>query len=289
MKQQIQQNDLDPKKIINLRLTLFTSITFLCLIGCSDRKVKPIVLDQTKLKKEWISDNKGPLFIEDSLLLHSDLFKRGSPVSRYALSNDTLTIYREFDSYKKNIYTVKYKIIKLDSTNLVFKDVSGRDTSLWKFKKMDVTKKNNLSVCSLELSFSCCSWSGRYFDLKITDDSAFYFHGYYNPNQMGLYKHKLTDKEFQKIQCKLNAIEIDSFFFSGYVSDAGEYSLFIKTPMKPIDIHGTRTGKVSLRFRLFLYYLESLDLLLPWEKSDENIQFRDKSNKQREERRQNRY
>jgi hypothetical protein len=166
--------------------------------------------------------------------------------------------------------------------------VSGKDTSLWQFKKWDFAKKNNLTIRSMELSCGPCFGDCPVTDLKITEDSTLYIYEYRHQKYRGLHRHKLTNMEFQKIQDKLNAINIDSFFFSGYKSDAPFYSLFIKSSGKPINIHGTRPDK-NLPFNLFLYYLESMDLLLPFEKTNEDIQFRNKTNKQMEERRMNGY
>ncbi len=246
------------------------------MTGCQLTSKK--IIEKSCLEKDWVINNKHILFIEDSYVF-TGLIHNSIPVSKYKLVDDTLIIYSK-SRYKEDsvIKEYKYKILELDSNKLKI-TVASNHSYIYSFRKFDSIRYNNLNFKRLEFSCGPCFGPCPILDIKITEDSVLYLFGYRHTKHNGLFKHKLNNKEYQKVQNKLNTILKDSFYLSASCPDAPTYNLFVKADNDSVDISGTTGDSVSFNLSIFIDYLISLDYLLDLKAtSDENIIFKNDFN-----------
>jgi len=266
------------------KLTLLILLLASLLWGCNR---KSNIINSDLIKYDWVSeidiyDNIYRLYIEEDSLMFETLTNSIDPVVPYKISYDTLVIFsKAYDKYPtiKN-KTFKYKIIRLDSINLVVKQVfpTFRDTLL--FNKEVKTKKNDLKIQSLEFFSGACLGECPAQSIRIGADSIFYHYCYNSYSKhKGLSKYKLNAVEFLKIQNRLNYIEKNGFKLCIRPPDASNFKFFIKSLNDSIETDGTFCSDNSYDFNKFIVYLESLERFLDLESIEgQEISFRYKPN-----------
>lgn len=226
------------------------------------------------IKNDWVSeidkyDNIYRLYVEDSLMFET-LTPSLYPVVPYKISYDTLIMFtKDYNPYPRIESKIfKYKIVRLDSLELILKQIfpQSRDTVF--FKREELIKKNDLRILQLEF------FSGMYLgrcpiqSIRIDTDSTLYHYGYRNTKHLGLSQYKLNSSEFLRLQNRLNCIDRDSFKLFIAAPDASNFKLFIKSYNDSIETDGMFCAN-STNFNKLIVYLEFLERLLPLDSLDD--------------------
>ena len=262
-------------------ITVFL-IIIVTLISCKKHSVKYV--DKSLLLSDWIgTTNNAVLYFEDSILFQT-ILPYSEKVVRYKVFYDTLIIYSDDFEHlpmKPSNQIFKFKVLHADTTNITILQVIPKIADTLFFTHLKIDSSKYFSFNKLELSHGICFGHCPAFDLKIDSDSMYYYYGYNSyVKHNGLFQHKLTPPEYEKIQRRFNYIHSKDSLTLEYPSPGtGSYNFFIKNYQDSIEVSG-RYSK-SDRFNDFLIYLRYLDWMLSIEPLDhKEIGFRDRSNYQ---------
>jgi len=256
-----------------MRHSIIFILVLLTLITSCNKKT--VIINRDFLIGCWVSEKDiyqdvSYLTIEDSLLSES-VTGEETPVVPYKISYDTLIItYLEFYNLdydngpnygkKKKPKVFKFKILSLDSLELIIKPIFPKEKDTVFFSKKIPEKKNDLIIDRLEFSSSSCFGTCPCQDLLIGQDSILYHYGYGSfSKHKGYSMHKLNPKEFERIQSRLNSINKDDFRLCNPCPDAQHFHLFLKTKIDSIEIDGMFCEGLKEELEDFIVYLNFIE------------------------------
>ena len=261
-------------------MKIIKTIGIVLFVSLSACKTNPTIIDQNLIKYDWVSlvdkyDNIYSLYIEDSLLI-DNLTYGIDPVVPYKISFDTLIIYTsKYKPYSKIIQQAfKYKIAKLDSLKLTILQVYPSLGDTLFFNKEVLLKKNDLSIIQLDYFSGICFGGCPIESICIDRDSVLFHYGYRNTKHIGLSKYKLDALEFERLQERLNSIDIENFKLCVTPPGSKNFEFYIKSLNDTIEIDGTFCSNNS-DFNKFIQYLGLIERFLPLDSIDnKDINFR---------------
>ena len=260
-------------------MKIIKTICIALFISLSACKTNPTIIDQNLIKYDWVSlidiyDNIYHLYMEDSLMI-DNLTHGIDPVVPYRISFDTLIIYTsKYNPYPKIIQqTFKYKIVKLDSLKLTILPIFPTLGDTLFFDKEVLSKKNDLSITQLDYFSGMCA-SCPIQSIRIDNDSVLFHCGYGRTKHLGVSKYKLDSIEFQRIQKRLNSIDIENFRLCVPPPGSSNFEIYIKSNNDSLEIGGTFCSDNN-EFNKFIEYLGLLERFLPLDPIDnKDLKFR---------------
>ena len=255
-------------------------ITILLIVSSCKNERNTISKDN--LMSDWISNDSIFMTFEDSLVA-SSLFANYvyDPVAKYDLNNDSLTIYPITRKYQKSHKEINYKIIKLTKEQLWIKALDSNyirndlPNKIITFKNYSLRQKHNEKIKNLEFSASRCFGPCPVLDIKI-QDSIIIIKGYQFVKHTGLFTHKLTLYEFDRLNKKFSRININDFKLANACPDAQVYSLYIETSNNlKIEIEsGIIDEETPQELADFINILTSIEKLIDLKESVISVKFK---------------
>ena len=261
------------------RLIIISSI-FLCF--CCKSKITPI--NQDYIKNNWIIPDSALAYIEDTVIITMNQYCDRIYTYTYFISNDTLFLKPFANNFKDYKYKIIFKILDLTSNKLELEFV-GEPKNVFHFKagrklcfiNDTASVQNRKVIKTLEFSSRSCFGNCPAFDLKITDDSIVLYRGYnYFPRYHEFSQHKLSKKEFDRINQKFNLIILDSIITEPTYPDTYSYSIHIITTDNAEYMINEKV--LDHKFSQFIFYLSNIDKLFDYTKAD-SFSIRDSFNR----------
>ncbi|NVO11844.1 MAG: hypothetical protein HXX16_17935 [Bacteroidales bacterium] len=272
---------------MTIKTLIILSVIVFC-ISCK-KDIKPTI--QTEyLKSDWVISDSLCLYIEDSTVL-TDISPFGyENVFKYFISGDSLILRRIMTPWKKSDFNAVFKILELSKDKLNLQFIRGHENVFPYSPNKNFyfinnrNRKNNKIIKYLEFSSSYCFGHCPVIDLKIEQDSMLFIKCFRSTRSNGLFQHKLTKVEFDRINQKFNRINLDSFHLGSAPVDVQSYSFLIQTEdTLTLRCSGSSfsINKFDNNFSLFIYYLTNLDWLIELNKSNlDSLSIQDNSNRQ---------
>lgn len=263
-----------PRNVIghNMKqITIIITISIISFLGCKNHS-RPMI-QMNSLKTDWIIKDSVCLFIEDSLLM-TDLFEYQDIYTyKFHIKNDSIMIKAVYPYNINRKFEAVFRINELTKNRLRIEFIKGTKGFFYtqpnkKFNFVrDSIRKNDKLIKQLEFSSTMCLGRCTALDLKISEDSILYIRGYAYVKYQGFYKHRLTSKEFDRINEKFNRIDLNSFYSKLSPPDASSFSFNIITDDSMIY---KCNGLSNQDLYYFTRYLINLERLLEFSKADTN-------------------
>ncbi len=218
-----------------MKTTFIIVFAVVFCISCRN-DIKPTIQKEF-LKSDWIIPDTAFFFVEDSLALFNEIHFENFIIYKITISNDSLFLHHIFSPYRREEYKVIFKILELTKNNFHLQFVSSSLTSFRLspnqklFFQRDTTIKNNIKIKNLEFS-SSRGMEGSFptLDMRINDDSTLYLMDYNGlDGERGLFQHKLSRVEFERINRKFNRINLDSLKLGHGAPDASFFTFLLNT------------------------------------------------------------
>lgn len=260
---------------MKIKLIIIIGAIVLCI--CCKNNVKPTIQKEF-LKSDWIIPDSSICFIEDSLML-LDIYPYDNNirVNKYSISNDSLILQPDIIPYQGVDFKVIFKILELTKNRFKIQFISN-STNFFRLSKnrklfftRDTILRNNKIIKNFEFSSRRGLWDRTpMLDMRVGEDSILYllnFRG--NKRYKGVVEHKLTRIEFERINRKINRIELDSLNSDVGAPDAPYFSFLLKTKDSLTYEYSSCLCRGDIQKDLpdIFEYFYSLEWLLKFDKS----------------------